>query len=272
MRLLIVFLTLCSMIGCVKVEPFKEIPAYSVYSILNPADSIISVFVGRTFRTGEFFSIDSGKAIANARVEIRNKSTTKIIEFDNSSKSYLANNSGFLRAGEEYYLSIEIEDEILEGYTLIPELPTLKLDQAEITANSEGQIQVFWEKSKLDNSIYRLVGSVDLRSNVFALFYWDQDEGVWETSDKLNSSNVIKSPLGSFNFVSSSKEAFVKIDLFSFDENYDDFRKKENVFQLRSDFSRLFESPVIFNSNVSNSIGIFGSYVVSSLNIKMMKE
>lgn len=265
------YLFICTIIvSCIKVEEIQPIPKYSVFGILNASDSITSVFIGKTFVINENFPIDSGKAINGALAQIKGENIVINLQQNKKNKKYEALTKGLLRSGEKYELEIKINGDLLKGETKLPEIPILNILKAEIL-NSYAQILVSWNKSKKSNLSYRLFGNVDVKAPTFILFYWGTSQGLWKTKDENTKQNTIYSPVGNFNFVEPFKNAEVEIVLQALDENWNDFNSKLDAVQLRTTFSKKFEAPIFFNSNVSNAVGVFGSLSETSKKINLNK-
>ncbi len=256
--------------SCIKVEEVQPIPKYSIFGILNPSDSISSIYIGKTYMINEVFNLDSGKAINGAFVKIKGKNFEVNLKQNKLNKKYEAVTKGLFKPGESYELEIIVNTNILKAETIIPDNPVLKIEKAEII-NAQPQILVSWRKSKMNNSSYRLFGNVEVNSPTFILFYWGTSQGLWKTKDENTNEKVIYSPIGNFNFIEPFRKAEIEITLQALDENWYDFNLKLDAVQQRTSFSKKFEAPIFFKSNISNAVGVFGSVSENSLKINLNK-
>jgi hypothetical protein len=269
-KLFLFFVLIASQYACIKVEPPNALPEYSVYSLLNPTDSLIQVFIARTYSLNESFPIDSGRYISGALVKISDGANEMTLELNSYNKVYEAANHGFLKSGKTFYLTVVIGTDTLSSETSIPEAPELKLEQRGVSENS-GQVTVSWNKPQpVSNEFFRLTGNVEFNSSFFPFFYWDSTPFLWQTESRLISNDVIYSPVGNFDFAQYDS-ARIHIVLESLDENWFDFKNKLDAVQLRTSFSKKFEAPVYFNSNVKNAIGLFGSFSQTEINFILSK-
>lgn len=77
--------------------------------------------------------------------------------------------------------------------------------------------------------------------------------------------------MGNFNFIEPFRKAEIEITLQALDENWYDFNLKLDAVQQRTSFSKKFEAPIFFKSNISNAVGVFGSVSENSLKINLNK-
>lgn len=272
MKHLFIFLLLSvGLFSCIEVEKPAPLPAYSVYSILNPSDSIISVFLAKTYSLNENFPLDSSKYIPDAEVIISNIDTQKKLTLNPKTKVYEARNNSFLKEGDQYKLEIRLaSEEMISAKTTIPITPKLIIDDQSVN-NQTGQIVVSWDRPRPDqNEFFRLLGTIDFQSSFTPFFYWDTELALWQTESRFEAGSKITSPLGNFDF-SQNDSVEVKIILESLHEDWYDFNGKLNAFQTRTSFTKKFEAPVYFKSNLNNALGIFSSTTSTELTLKMYK-
>ena len=271
MRPIIFLILVIWQISCISVEQINPVPNYSVYSILNPSDSIIKVFVAKTYGIEEYFSIDSLKYISNGKVILESENKiSKQLFLNKNTKEYVALNDGFLKPGKRYYLTIIIKKDTISSNTKIPEYSEIKVELNNVQ-NNIGQVIVSWNKTIEPNSQnYRLLGSVNTNSPITPGFFWGEDLFLNKINGKNVSGNNVVSPLGSFDFTSFSN-ANVLVELEVLDSGLYDFREKLDAIQIQTSFTKKFEAPIFFNSNIDNAVGVFGSMTHSEITINLHK-
>ncbi|MFN8432061.1 MAG: DUF4249 family protein [Spirosomataceae bacterium] len=269
MRLLILMFSLISLSSCIKVEPPQPLPLYSVYGILNPSDTTIKIFLGKTFSINESFSYDSLKFVPGAKIfiETHNK-TRKQLFLNNDTKEYETPNNGFLIGGNTYYLKISVNGDTLTASTRIPNIATIKLEEKSIN-NNICEIVVSWDKNlESEYNNFRLIGHVNTNSPIIPGFYWGSDLYLRKINGNDIEGNKIFSPTGSFDITDFS-DANISIQLETLDSILYDFIEKLDAVQTRTSFTKKFESPIFFKSNVKNGSGVFGSMTKSELIISL---
>lgn len=267
-RLFLFLATSISFYNCINVEEIKSIPKYSVYCILNPDDSKIELFLSNTYTINQSFPIDSGKYIKNAFVYIRSENNVVKLNLNEKTKKYEVQNNDFLKENETYSLQIIINQDTLEAQTIIPPKPSLIIEEA-LVINNEAQISISWLKNKNNESYYRLIGSVDTGRASNPFFYWDNEFGIWRTNNINSQTDIIKSPNGNFLFGESNQEVEVLITLEILDSSWFQFKNQLDALLIRDSFTKKFESPIYYESNISNAVGVFGSYSKAELNFKL---
>jgi hypothetical protein len=250
------------------VEEIQNIPNYSVYCILNPDAAGIELFLADTYGINEPFPLASGKYIKNARVSIADGSHSKTLLLNEKTKKYEAENLGFVKGNSTYFLRIIIGQDTLNARTFVPSQTELVIEEAEVYEN-EAIVRVAWEKDKQNNTSYRLSGSVDAGTASNPFFYWGSEFGIWRTAGEYSSDNFIRSPVGNFSFAKALGKVNVQIILESLDNNFYQFRNKLDALLIRDSFTKKFESPIFYTSNVSKAVGIFGAYTKTEIVLEM---
>jgi hypothetical protein len=265
MKLLVLIFSLICLSSCIKVEPPQPLPLYSVYGILNPSDSIIKIFLGKTFKINESFSFDSLKFVSGAKIFIESDNkTSKQLFLNNDTKEYETPNNGFLIEGNTYYLKISVNGDTVTASTRIPNRATIKLEEKSII-NNTCEILVSWDKNSVSESNnFRLIGHVDTNSPITPGFYWGSDLYLRKINGNDIEGNKIFSPTGSFD-IKDFSNAYISIQVETVDSILYDFLEKLDAVQTRTSFTKKFESPIFFKSNVNNGSGIFGSITKSEL-------
>jgi hypothetical protein len=262
------FLLFFVSLGCVRVEEINSIPKYSVYCVLNPDEAKIELFLSNTYAINQNFPIDSGKYIRNAKVVVKSNNRSVTLFLNEKTKKYESPNLNFLKENNEYSLQILINQDTLNAQTFIPSKPNLTVEESTIIKN-EAQIRVKWLKDKINKTYYRLLGSVDTGAASNPFFYWDNEFGIWRTSGEYSSENTIRSPIGNFVFPSTSKEVDVLISLESLDNYWYQFKNKLDALLIRDSFTKKFESPIYYQSNITNAVGVFGAFTKTEINLKI---
>jgi hypothetical protein len=272
MRILLFLGVLSVCFSCVKVEEVRILPLYSVYSIVSPTDSLITVFAGNTYSIGESFSIDSGKFISNALVKIFNEENSLSLALNTNTKLYEGVNNNFIKENRTYFLEVIINNDTLRAETKVPKNPTLTIDTT-FVEQDQANLIVSWPKANQEAPAnYRLLGYVDFDGPFIPFFYWGSEHSIWETQEEYSSGDKITSPIGNFKFSEPFEQGLVSITLESLDKNWYDFNKNLLALQSRTPFTKLFEAPIYFQSNITNALGIFSSYSQSEIHLKMLKK
>lgn len=265
----LVFLITLLSLACVKVESPDPVPNYSVYGVISPMDEYIQIFFGKTFALGEAFSIDSMKFVPNAKVTLTSNGVIKELKFNSKSKEYESMNNGFLRENQTYQLNIYVGKDSIFSTTTIPVSPKLILVEGDVSGNN-GQVRVSWNKTTTTNANYRLTGAADFDTPFVPFFYWDSEFYVWTAESRNFPESTILSPLGNFDFAQYT-DADVTIELESLDAAWYDFEKKLGNLLRQSSFTKKFEAPIFFKSNIKNAVGVFGSYSKNIIQFKITK-
>lgn len=266
MKCLFLLLTFsCLVLSCIEVDTDVTLPRVSVFSLISPSDSVITVFVGRVYKRGESIPLDSGKYLSDARVSIRSSSDVKDLVFNNKTKFFELKNDGFVQPDKTFSLNVEVEGLSIQGQTHVPALYPLKVD----TLNKE--INVSWEKAVAFGN-YELIGAIVFEGYFQGRFSWGTKGGIWDTADDQHTGKTIMAPAGTVTFPEKVQKAFLNIRLKAYDTYTYEFIKKEEILGNRTELFKRLEAPVFLNSNLGEkAVGLFGSYTESKSEITIEK-
>lgn len=264
-RFLALFIFSCLLLSCIEVDTDITMPRASVFSLVSPSDSIISVFVGRVYERGEPILLDSGKYLSEAKVSIRSSTVIKDLMFNNKTKFYEGVNNSFIQPDEPYTLNVEVEGLSIQGATRVPAQYALTVD----TLNKE--VNVSWKKGSAFGN-YELTGAAVFEGYFQGRFSWGAKGGIWDTADDQHTGETVTAPAGIITFPETVRKVLLNIRLRAYDPHTYDFIKKEEILENRTELFKRLEAPVFLNSNLGeNAVGLFGSYTESKTEISIEK-
>ena len=270
-KLFLITLIALSINACKIVDKSIILPKYSVYGILCPTDSLVSVFVGKVYEVNQVFPTDTGKYISSAKVYISNSEKKEQLIFNKKTKKFELINKGFLEYNKTYLLEVNINNSILlKAKTTIPdEIENIKTNK-EINEN-DANITISWQDSPKNTNFYKLEAKMESSNlGLYLPFNWEKSGSFWRTNDVFKEGRIINSPYGTLpNLDKATGKIGISLTIFNMEKLYFDFDKKIESVQIRDTFTEKFESPIILESNMENGLGLFSSYTKKNIFISI---
>ncbi len=244
--------------SCIKVDSVQPLPKYSIYGIIAPHDSLLSVFVGKVYAIGQSFPSDTGKYVSTAKVWLESELGIKELFFNKVTKKYQSLNNNYIKSEKVYTLKIKLNDgEMMEATTVVPnDIQNFTFSKAIIA--DDFILETSWNDDPKIKNYYKLTGLPQSKSYYSPYFYWDKSLVVWRVGD--NEGKTIKSPQGLLQNISKYDGVYILLTLQNMEKIYFDFDNKLVAIQNRSSFTEKFETPILFESNIKNGLGLFSSY------------
>lgn len=251
--------------SCEKYETIEyDVPFKSkvvAASFLNPDENQIAVWLTRTTKPIGTEMPQEPIIIKDAEVTLMHEGNSYNLVYDNINETYVGDMDTIpFEPGKTYSLLIKTADETVTGTTTIP-LPattesTIKVDSA-YNINGLTYFVTFNTKqlSPQTNHIFLYPYMVYDDSSRYAMFYEGRDK-IRALGSGQNFSQTFTSSY------TGARAIRVELLIFTCDEHYALYQNKSASFNYGS-LGMAFGEVSITYSNMSNKIGVFGSYVAS---------
>lgn len=277
------FVILISTTSCEKWRVASEIPQVNnivvVNAALSPADSVVSVYVGRASDDFGAANTASELAINNAEVFVISDGVRYRLSFSEKSNLYeIPSKNLQIKPDKTYQVEVVANDVKLSAECTVPKavsppLLTVLLDKEFITG------KVSWQATAPQQA-FQLVANAAFKNNrgfpqqVFGS--WDYDNSKLLKATRANQSFSHVNTASTQIALADTTQITFEVSLTTYDENASRYlessQNANDSPEANVEFFNRFISPAIRYSNVSNGLGIVMAYnrqtVVERLNAK----